>query len=219
MSGTRRAVAALALSLLIGSACGARSNDGKQASAAKASQSSAASDSAVPGPAPAAGKASPSTIGPVGPRAGIVGNVFGPGAKGVQVWVQDINRRGGVNGHQVRHVIADDGGDPSRHQALVKQLVEERGVIAFVGQNAPLSGGASVAYLNQKRVPVLGSEGGSSWFYGNPMFFPQFTHTPTLVTSTIGAGAAVVTGKRKLGVISCVELHGCPDFYDLAAQA
>jgi branched-chain amino acid transport system substrate-binding protein len=173
----------------------------------------------APGPAPAAGKASPITIGTVGTQSGIVGNVFGSVAKGVQVWVQDVNRRGGVNGHQVRHVIADDGGDPSRHQALVKQLVEERGVIAFVGQNAPLSGGASVAYLNQKRVPVLGSEGGSSWFYGNAMFFPQFTHTPTLVTSTIGAGAAVFTGKRKLGVISCVEVQGCRDFYDLAAEA
>jgi ABC-type branched-subunit amino acid transport system substrate-binding protein len=148
-----------------------------------------------------------------------VGNVFGSVAKGVQVWVEDVNRRGGVNGHQVRHIIADDGGDPSRHQALVKQLVEEKGVIAFVGQNGPVTGGASVTYINQKRVPVIGSEGGSSWFYGNPMFFPQFTHTPTLVTSTIGAGASVFSGKRKLGVISCVEVQGCRDYNELASEA
>ncbi len=310
MSGSRRAIAALALSLLIGSACGARSNDGKQASPAKAASTSAAavpaegvgsvpapaaaradseasstpsaaSGAAVPAPVtksgnsikpqpvqgssaartgsaagestpasaaakpqsvsgsavaptpapgggsapapsgsvPAPSKAGPITIGTVGTQSGIVGNVFASVAKGVQVWVQDVNRRGGVNGHAVRHIIADDGGDPSRHQALVKQLVEEKGVIAFVGQNAALTGGASVAYLNQKRVPVLGSEGGSSWFYGNPMFFPQFTHTPTLVTSTIGAGAAVFTGKKKLGVISCVEVQGCRDFNELAPEA
>jgi branched-chain amino acid transport system substrate-binding protein len=171
------------------------------------------------GGVPAPGKGGPITIGTVGTQSGIVGNVFGSVAKGVQVWVEDVNRRGGVNGHAVRHIIADDGGDPSRHQALVKQLVEEKGVIAFVGQNGPVTGGASVTYINQKRVPVIGSEGGSSWFYGNPMFFPQFTHTPTLVTSTIGAGASVFTGKRKLGVISCVEVQGCRDYNELATDA
>lgn len=310
MSGTRRALAALALPLLLGSACGARPIEQKSAAAARAAEPApataplpaAAADGAgaatgsatvanttaapvsgtagasspapaapggpaakpatgtgassaraaaspsqpvpaaataaagsgsgagVPGPAPGgsapapaaappSGKVSPITIGSVGTQSGIVGNVFASVAKGVQVWVDDVNRRGGVNGHQVRHIIADDGGDPSRHQALVKQLVEEKGVIAFVGQNAALTGGASVAYLNQKRVPVLGSEGGSSWFYGNPMFFPQFTHTPTLVTSTIGAGAQVFAGKKKLGVISCVEVQGCRDYNDLTPEA
>jgi ABC-type branched-subunit amino acid transport system substrate-binding protein len=192
---------------------------GTSGSAAVSTPAPGGGSAPAPGGAPAPAKASPITIGSVGTQSGIVGNVFASVAKGVQVWVDDVNRRGGVNGHAVRHIIADDGGDPSRHQALVKQLVEEKGVIAFVGQNAALTGGASVAYLNQKRVPVLGSEGGSSWFYGNPMFFPQFTHTPTLVTSTIGAGAQVFTGKKKLGVISCVEVQGCRDYNDLTPEA
>ena len=72
-------------------------------------------------------------IGSVGTLSGPVGAAVGQVTTGVQVWVRFINERGGVRGHRVRLVTADDGGDPARHRAIVQDLVENRHVIALVG--------------------------------------------------------------------------------------
>jgi branched-chain amino acid transport system substrate-binding protein len=42
----------------------------------------------------------------------------------LQVWTASINARGGLNGHRVRLIVADDGGDPARSKALVQDAVE-----------------------------------------------------------------------------------------------
>ena len=92
---------------------------------------------------------------------------------GLQIWAKWVNSKGGVNGHEVQLFSADDAGDGARHRALVQDLVESKGVLAFVSQPSTVAGRSSVEYLNAKRVPVIGLQAGESWAYESPMFFPQ----------------------------------------------
>jgi branched-chain amino acid transport system substrate-binding protein len=123
-----------------------------------------------------AGKGAPGstiTIGSVGTLSGPVGGSLVGGVRALQAWVEAQNAKGGLRGHPVKLVVADDGGDPARHRALVQQFVERDKVIAFIHNVAPLSGQAAVSYLQEKKIPVIGTEGGSPWVNENPMYFPQ----------------------------------------------
>ncbi|MDQ4098501.1 MAG: ABC transporter substrate-binding protein, partial [Actinomycetota bacterium] len=166
-------------------------------------------------PAPAATAAPGATIvvGSVGTSSGIVGAALGPGLPAVRAWVGMINAAGGIKGHPVKHVFADDGGDPARHRQLVQQMVERDKVVAFVFNFAPLSGQSSIDYLNQKRVPVIGDSGAAQWYYESPMFFPQFTTGRPYVEAMIRAAAAetVPQGKKKLAILNCQEAQFCVD--------
>jgi len=149
----------------------------------------------------------------VGTSSGIVGAALGPGLPAVRAWVGAVNDAGGIKGHPVKHVFADDGGDPARHRQLIQQMVERDKVVAFVFNFAPLSGQSSVDYLNQKRVPVIGDSGAAQWYYESPMFFPQFTTGSPYVKAMIRAAAAetIPQGKKKLAILNCQEAQFCVD--------
>jgi branched-chain amino acid transport system substrate-binding protein len=171
----------------------------------------------APGPggpgaaAPAAG--APIVIGSVGTSSGIVGAAVGPGLPAVRAWVAATNAVGGINGHPIKHLVGDDGGDPARHRQLVQQMVERDKVVAFVFNFAPLSGQSSIDYLTQKRIPVVGEQGSSPWFYESPMFFPQQSAGAVFVSAMMKAAAAetVPQGKKKLAMLNCQEAQFCVD--------
>jgi branched-chain amino acid transport system substrate-binding protein len=165
-----------------------------------------------PGPAPAVPR-SPVLIGNVGTYTGPAGSSLTDLPEAVQVWVKWANDRGGVNGHQVKLVVADDGGDQARHRSLVQQLVETQGVIALIGDGEVITGASSVEYLTRKGIPVIGNEGGSDWFYSSPTYF---THVATgqtywkAVASSV-ASVAKAKGKVKWAAITCPEATTCAD--------
>jgi branched-chain amino acid transport system substrate-binding protein len=174
------------------------------------------SSAPVPGgaaPAPAPGSKAEIVIGSVGNYSGIPGTFMAPGSRVVQAWVKWANANGGVKGHPVRYIIADDGSDPARHQQLVQEFVERRGVIAFVYNGYPLTGQASVRYLTDKRVPTIGSEGSGQWFNESPMYFAPFAHGHILMEAWLaGAGELLLPqGKKKLGFVACQEVQFCHD--------
>ena len=55
-----------------------------------------------------------------------------------------------MNGHPVKLIVADDNTDNARHRQLTQELVEQKGVIAFLQQGEALTGSASVDYLKAK---------------------------------------------------------------------
>ena len=154
----------------------------------------------------------PIVIGSVSTMSGFAGEAIGGGPKAVQAWASAVNATGGIKCHAVKYVIADDGGDPNRHQSLVQQLAEQDKVIAFVYNAAPLSGYSSVNYINQKHIPVMGNEGGSFWYYDSPYFFPVGISGGEPFSELFFAAAAKsgsTAGKSKVALISCVEAPVC----------
>ena len=137
-----------------------------------------------------------------------------PMVKGAQTWVAATNAKGGLRCQKINYVIADDGGDPSRHQALVRQQVEQAKVQAFLQMSALLTGNTSVEYIRSKRIPVIGSDTVFDHFYSEPMYFPQqVTARPMLQAGVYGAGElAKLTKKSKFGMLYCVEAAICTTF-------
>lgn len=152
-------------------------------------------------------------------RIGVVGTLSGVGgtqrgsAAAVQAWAQWRNEvHGGINGHPVEVLVVDDGGDPSRFSAALRELVEQRGVVAFVGNPSgfTLTQGA-VDYLESKGVPVVGGDRLGPLWNASPMMFPQASAGDAVIWNHMvnvrrigGPGAAV-------GWVSCQEAQICRD--------
>ena len=163
---------------------------------------------------PAAPRRAPVTIGSVGTLSGPVGAFVKDSVFTLGVWVKWVNSRGGLNGHPVRHIIADDGGDPSRYNALVRQMVEEQGVIAFLFNSIGFAGG-DLSYINNKRIPIIGHEGGSDLGYESPMVFTPWPAGTPYGFGLLGslAEVAVPAGKTKLASLACSDVKLC-DIFD-----
>lgn len=173
------------------------------------------------GPAPACtGKEPPITLGSVSILSGPVGAVVKPMVKGAQVWVTHMNAKGGLRCRKINYLIADDGGDPSRHQALVRQQVEQNRVQAFLLMGAMLTGPSSVEYLTSKRIPVVGGDTSGDWYYQSPMLFPQSAFgTPQWEAASYAAGdVGRLVGKKKLGLMYCAEVNACTTISRVAKE-
>src|SRR5581483_2478044 len=165
-------------------------------------------------PAGCSGSEPPIVIGSVGTMSGVVGYLFAPGAKAVSAWAAEINEKGGINCHAVKHLIGDSGGDPARYQSLVRQFVERECVIAFVFNPDSFAAQAGADYLEQKQVPVVGGGGGEMFTYDKSMQFPVFAMgVPMQINQVFQASRVwIPAGKKKIGTVSCVEAEYCPIF-------
>ena len=172
--------------------------------------SPASGPAAKPGgaaPAASAAAASRIAIGHIGDYSGVVGAVLGPGALGMQVAVRHINDHGGLAGHPVQLIVGDAAGDPARALSLARDMVENKGVIAFSGNIWPLSSSGPKSYLEEKRIPVLGGDVATTVWISSPMYFPNGAAFP--VTALAAAKTSVDAGRRKVALVHCVEAEPC----------
>jgi branched-chain amino acid transport system substrate-binding protein len=148
----------------------------------------------------------------VGWNSGIGGANVGGIPKGVNAWVASINASGGLNCHPLRYLIADDGADPSRNQELIQQMITQNHVLAFVGMNDVLTAQASIGYVDQQRIPVIGdSTGETAQVFQSPMYFPQSPSGPAMFELTVAALSQIgkPLGKVKLAAVTCIEAALC----------
>lgn len=160
-------------------------------------------------PAPVAagpGDTSPIIIGAIGTNSGAAGAVLKASGIGVQVWASAVNARGGIAGHPVKVIIGDDQADPARYRSLVQDFVENKQVIAFVGNAGPVESGQT--YLEQKKVPVVGSGDGKMTWSNSAMHFSVGGDTNALPVGSLTEVKRL--GKTKVAILACVETSACP---------
>jgi branched-chain amino acid transport system substrate-binding protein len=161
----------------------------------------------VPGSA-TAGQKSEILLGSFGAASGILGAVTGTIPAAIRAWSAHVNAKGGISGHPVRVILADDGGDPARTQAIVRQMVEQSHVVAFFSHYSFTVTGVE-KYLESKGVPLIGGTGGDFIEDHSSMIFE-----PLLGADHGGAWAfllavAAQTDKKKLAVLYCREVSQC----------
>jgi branched-chain amino acid transport system substrate-binding protein len=100
----------------------------------------------------------------------------------------------------------------------VRDLVENRGAIAFVGNGASLSMKGGISYLDSKGVPVIGTDCSVPQWFDNPGFFPQCPGFETQVVNVIRAGVEV-SGKKQFGYLTCREANACTSQLPLLTAA
>jgi branched-chain amino acid transport system substrate-binding protein len=147
-------------------------------------------------------------LGLVGTLSGPAGLLNVPLAQAVQAWVEHTNAGGGLFGRQVQVIRVDDGGDPARHVAALRDLVENRGVVAFVGNASQFANAAGRPYIEQVGVPVIGPSCDVESVEASPLFFSQCPAFADLVENIFRAQVQFGQGRR-LAVLFCGEAEPC----------
>ena len=66
----------------------------------------------------------------------------GPEARSLQMLVDEMNAKGGINGNKIKLIIKDSGASPEKAVSFAKQLIEEEKVFAIIG---PSTSGESLS--------------------------------------------------------------------------
>jgi branched-chain amino acid transport system substrate-binding protein len=187
------------------------SSSGTAGAGAAGTTGHATTGAAATGGSAAAASSSGSTIalGNVGTYSGVIGAVFSGAQQTIGVWQAYVNAHGGLNGHPVHVYIEDDGSDPSTSVSDVEQEVTQDHVIAFVGNLMPLTIQASVSYLQQQNIPVIGGDASSATWWQSPVLFPQGSSDIGSDQAVFTIKAAAAKGYTKMGVVYCVEDPTC----------
>jgi branched-chain amino acid transport system substrate-binding protein len=154
-----------------------------------------------------AGPLAPIVLGNVGTYSGPVGGTLYVVPTMLQVWAAWTNAHGGIAGHPVQVISADDGGDPARSRSEVQDLVENKHVIAFLANFMPLDLQGSLSYLEQKHIPVIGGDEVNAEWTSSPVLFPVGTTFLETMDGTLREAHAA--NAVKVGIIYCVEAATC----------
>jgi branched-chain amino acid transport system substrate-binding protein len=112
----------------------------------KAPETPAPSGSATPAtPAKAPAAAEPIKVGAIFAVTGGAANLGGPEAKTAEMFVESLNKAGGVNGRPIQLLVKDSGSTPDKAISLAKQLIDEDKVLAIIG---PSTSGETMAIKN-----------------------------------------------------------------------
>lgn len=176
-----------------------------------AGSGSAGAGPAGAGPAGSAGGGPKGEIllGSFGTSAGVLGQVSGPAPPAIRAWVEYVNSRGGLDGHPVRLIIEDVGGDPARAQSSVRRMVEEDGVDAIFYDFAFSEKSAVMGYLEEQGVPIIGTIGGDASGDLSPIDFNPLTGPTLGISWAFILAPRSFDGGRNYGVLYCREAATC----------
>ena len=76
---------------------------------------------------------------------GPASNLGAPEARTLQMLVEDVNAKGGIDGKKIELLLKDSGGSPEKAVSFAKQLIEEEKVLAIIG---PSTSGETMAIKN-----------------------------------------------------------------------
>jgi branched-chain amino acid transport system substrate-binding protein len=163
---------------------------------------------AAPAPAPSGGPKSEIVLGAVGVHTGVIGDILAPIEHGARAWAADVNSRGGVNGHKVKLIVADDGGDPSRAVSIGRKLIEQDKIVAFYAEQAPGTLQAYIPLAEKAGIPIFGACSCN----------PDAAKSPNMFSATLTAfqgmnwshtAMALKSGKKKVSIFYCREVAIC----------
>ncbi len=99
-------------------------------------------------------------------KVGAVLSVTGPASflgdpekKTLEIYVAEINAKGGVNGQKLELIIYDDGGDANNARTFATRLVEEDKINAMVGGTTTGSTLAMIPIFEEAQIPFISLAG------------------------------------------------------------
>src|SRR5215831_3788430 len=95
-------------------------------------------------------------------RLGSVLSVTGPASflgdpekKTLEMYVEEINAKGGVNGQKLQLTVYDDGGDANNARTFATRLVEEDKIAAMVGGTTTGATLAMIPVFEEAQIPLI----------------------------------------------------------------
>jgi branched-chain amino acid transport system substrate-binding protein len=122
----------------------------------------------------------------------------------VEAWASWVDAKGGLDGHQVKVIVKNDGYSPSTSITDAKELVQQDHVIALFDNSDESP--SWTAYVKQEKVPVLGGQDTTAGYDNTDFFVPGATFN---YFNAAGAAAAKARGVKKVADLYCVEVAIC----------
>jgi branched-chain amino acid transport system substrate-binding protein len=94
-------------------------------------------------------------IGLTGAITGPAAGTNGPAVEGLRAYINRLNETGGVNGKQVRLVLQDDQGEPSKAAANAKKLLTQDNVALLINASLSSTYAPVIAETKRAQVPLL----------------------------------------------------------------
>src|SRR3954470_7443086 len=82
-----------------------------------------------------------------------------PEKKTLEMYVADINAKGGINGQQLKLVVYDDGGDPNQARTFATRLLEEDKVDVLLAGSTTATTMAIIPLAEEASVPLINFAG------------------------------------------------------------
>ena len=83
-----------------------------------------------------------------------------PEAKTLKLYVDDLNKKGGLLGRPVELVLYDDGGDANKALTFATRLIEDDKVVAMVGGTSTGASLAMIPAFEDAKIPFVSLAGG-----------------------------------------------------------
>jgi branched-chain amino acid transport system substrate-binding protein len=82
-----------------------------------------------------------------------------PEKKTLEIYVNEINAKGGVNGKKLQLIVYDDGGNPNNARTFATRLVEEDKIDAMVGGSTTGATLAMIPVFEEAKIPFISLAG------------------------------------------------------------
>ncbi|MFG1346221.1 ABC transporter substrate-binding protein [Xanthobacter autotrophicus DSM 431] len=104
--------------------------------------------------------ADPIKIGAVVSATGPSAFLGDPEARTLKLYVEELNKKGGLIGRPVELVLYDDGGDANKARTFASRLVEDDKVVAMVGGTSTGATMAMIPVFEEAQIPFVSLAGG-----------------------------------------------------------
>ncbi|HET7806233.1 MAG TPA: ABC transporter substrate-binding protein [Pseudolabrys sp.] len=82
-----------------------------------------------------------------------------PEKRTLEIYIDEINAKGGINGQKLQLVVYDDGGNADNARTFATRLVEEDKVVAMVGGTTTGSTLAMIPVFEEAKIPFISLAG------------------------------------------------------------
>jgi ABC-type branched-subunit amino acid transport system substrate-binding protein len=141
---------------------------------------------------------------------------------GVEAAFEAVNAAGGIHGRRLRLVAVDDGYEPARTGAAMRQLVEQDGVFAVIGNVGTPTAAISVPYCLERKVVFFGALSGGDLLRKQPPDRYVFNYRPSYAEETSAAVRWLVRARRiapsRIAVFAQDDVFGESGWRGAAAQ-
>lgn len=135
---------------------------------------------------------------------------WGATARGVEAWLEYINEQGGIHGRTIQFFIRDDGYQPPRAVANIRELVERVGVFGVVGMIGSANAAAVRDYMFRNQVVWMTPAVEADPWIGNPNIDYLFVTYPNYFQEAkiLARYAVEELGKQRIAVIYQNDQYG-----------
>jgi branched-chain amino acid transport system substrate-binding protein len=130
-----------------------------------------------------------------------------PEKKTIEMYVAEINAKGGINGQQIKLVVYDDGGDPNQARTFGTRLIEEDKVDALLAGSTTATTMAIIPLAEEAKVPLINFAGAVQAVYPVKPWNFKTPHTDLMACEKIFEDLRK-RGLTKIALISGTDAFG-----------